>query len=673
MKRRAKIDPHAKSILNNPELMRDVRAESTNEPKSNTYIAQMKKLREIIRILRDTPIINQDSTAYKDIQGELSRLFPWLPQRLFEFAIYIETHTSLLPMELFQLWVRVPEQHLRNLVANSLLENGNRNSLYSIVGLYLWATLHGYSVKSNEEFGFILKQMEYVYSSIGVGGETVRDHWDELGINRDVKRETYRSGIVSRTTINIPRNSILKRYALNRVETQKVIFNSNNRMGLAIPESDDLLARFRGYAFLYPRDDFGEVHPIIPWIYYDNKMLRIPITEGIVPQIVGALFTPEELGWLINRFGSRRRNSRLKTILSEASTSVNATDDRLKQFNIIGMRLPARHQDRRHDAIRVFNGMTHKGIRVDQKILRSIDLDSLNPAIHKIHFLEKERSIVQDIVSKSKDNRLYSKYRFNAYSERVYTRDYSIQGLPNVLKPAIVPDEGNYFVYFDVVANDLTMLISLAGDKIGQKLLTDGVDPYLRIAEAAFPSNPNRDQAKAFVNPWLYGASIPTIGANSGGSSGMLNTDQAKVLKKSIPNVVKDSVAWLVKLRSEIKKKNVIPSHMNRMEGIDIPIPSILANKHGAVFLIQRFGVSLFRHILCIAAQNGIEPVVFVHDSVLFQVPKSTPPEQAKSEIQSAIHQAMLAKSVKVINVKMGHGDNWASADKASKKSIITI
>lgn len=673
MKRRAKIDPHAKSILNNPELMRDVRAESKIESKSNTQIAQMKKLREIIRILRDTPIINDDLTAYKDIEAELASLFPWLPQRLLEFALYIETHASLLPMDLFQLWVSVPQQHLRNLIANSLLEDGDRKRLYAIVGLFLWATLHGYKISSHQEFSFTLRQMEFVYSSIGVGGEKVREVWENLGVKRDVMKETYRSGIVSRTTIKLPSSTILNQYALTHVETNRIRFNAPNQLGLEIPDQVDLLARFSGYALLYPRDDYGEVHPILPWVYFDQSILRVPLTEGIVPQIVAALFTPEELGWLLNRYGTRKRNSRLRTILSEASKRINASDEKLKRFNRISIHMPARHLDRRHDALRVFTGMTHKGVLVDQNILKSFDLDSLNPTLHRIPFLKKERDTVLDIVKNSKNNRLYSKYRYSAYSERVYTRDYSIQGLPNVLKPAIVPDKGMYFVYFDVVANDLTMLIALADDAIGQKLLYDGVDPYLRIAEVAFPSAPNRDQAKAFVNPWLYGATIPTIVANSGNSSGMLNTSEAKILKKSMPLVVHDSVTWLVKLRSEIKKRSIIPSHMNRIEGVDIPIPAILASKHGAVFLIQRFGVTLFRHILCMAVQNGIEPVAFVHDSVLFQVPKSIPPTQAMNEIKSSIHQAMLAKSVNVINVKMGHGDDWASADKSSMKSIITI
>jgi len=653
--------------------MRDVRDKSRKEPESNTMIAQMKKLREIIRILRDDPIIKQESPEYPDVQSELGRLFPWLPTKLIEFALYVETNTSLLPMDLFQMWVSVPERYLRNLIANALLEDGSRTRLYSIVGLFLWSTLYGYKVSSGEEFTFVLKQMQYLYKSTGAGEVKIREHWDVLGFHRDVKKESFRGAIVSRTTIRIPKGSIFEQYVLTDAELKRIRFNSNNRIGLKIPDADDLLARFGGYTLLYPRDDYGEVHPIIPWIYYDSKMLRIPLTEGIVPQLIAALFPAEELGWLMNKYSTRNRNSRVRTILAAASTNIGATDDKLKRFNRISIQLPARHLDRRHDVLRVFTGMTHRGVSVDQKILRSIDLDSLDPKRHQIHYLKKERQAILDIVNKSKDNRLYSKYRFNAYSERVYTRNYSIQGLPGVFKPAIVPDEGFYFVYFDVVANDLTMLISLANDITGQNLLKEGIDPYLKIAELGFPSNPNRDQAKAFVNPWLYGATIPTIVAQSTTHVGAMTTKQAEVLKKTIPKVLPQSVEWLLRLRREIKVNGKIPSDMNGLERLEIPIPPNLAKKHGAVFLLQRFGISLFRNILCHAAQAGIEPVVFVHDSVLFQVPESIPPQQVMSEIQGAIHQAMLAKSLNVINVKMGYGDDWEYADLASQKRIISI
>jgi hypothetical protein len=671
MSRRSYKNPHAVSILNNPDLMGKVRRKKLKEPPADTLIAKVEKLREIYRILRDKPFIEQLQPPEIQPTDQLMALFPWIDVKVIEFAIHVEEFTSLLPMELFQLWVEIPEKQLRKLIANCLLDDPNIYRLYAIIGMYLWATLNGYKSSMKDDFIFKQNQTAFMYSSMGISKSVARRILQEVNLSPS-QAVSHNSGrVATLSQFDISPKSLIPQYLSQSKTIRAIKFNKGNKPKMDIPDPVDLLARFQGYVLLYPSDHYGSVHPIVPFIYYDKTKLRIPLTSGIVPALVGALFTPEELGGLLKSMPADQRMQKVRTLLGKASKSIRETDDWLKRFNSTAYHLPARHIDKRHDVLRVFNTMTHNGVQIDENTLEMIDIDALDPKRHNIENLHKERKKIKKFIASSPGGRLYGKYRFHVYSERVYTRHYNIQSLPNVFKPAIITDPERYFIYFDVVANDISMLFHLSGDSDGLQLISGGRDPYQVIIDQALPSAPLRDKAKAFVNPWIYGASLKTIVKNSLGTKGEMTLEEAETIQTQLSIMFCDASTWLSDVRWEVATHARIPSVLNLMDNADVPMPAALAPTRSAVFLVQRFGASLFRSILHLLAERGYEPAVFVHDSVLVHVPISRDREEASRDIEALICHALSRKGIEAINVKMGSGTSWGVAEEAATKRTL--
>jgi len=664
-------NPHAVSILNNPELMKTVRRKKQIEPAADTLVAQISKLREIYRILRDQPYIEQKPPPNHSAQDQLKSTFPMMDGIALDFAIHVEEKTSVLPMELFGLWAQVPERYLMNLVANCLLDDFSIHRAFALVGLYLWASVQGYKPSTSLDFKFDQNQTEFIFASMGLSKSVARRLLRENDLSPSHTRENVKGAIKVRAHFTIPQDSILTQFAKKSIVVDSIKFNRGNSPALTIPDENDLLARATGYALHYPNDHYGTVHPIAPFIYYDGKTLRVPLTPGIVPALVGSLFTSEQLGWLFNSKPPDQRNQKVRTVLGKASKAINEIDQKLQRFNFIAYHLPARHFDKRHDVLRAFKTMTHNGVAVDESILDSVDLAGLDPKKHRIKDLEKERRTIKKFIGSSPGGRLYGKYRFHVYSERVYTRYYNIQGLPNVFKPAIVSDPGRHFLYFDVTANDLSMLFHLSGDEDGLQLIRDGLDPYAEIALQAFPKDPQREKVKSFVNPWIYGAGLDRIVQNSQDSIGALTLEEAGRIKSSLSRQYPEAIAWLGDVRWEVATHSKIPAQLNDIDGVDVPMPATLAPTRSAVFLVQRFGASLFRNILHLLAESGYEPAVFVHDSVLVHVPSSRGASDAVRDIKFIIRQALSMKNIEVINMKIGSGSTWQKAEESAIPHVI--
>jgi len=663
LSRKSYKNPHAVSILNNPNLMAKVRRRKKKEPVADTLIAQIGKLREIYRILRDRSFIRQVEPPGIQAADQLFALFPKMDSNVIEFALHVEEYTSLLPMELFQLWVQIPEKRLQALIANCLVDDPSIYRLYAMVGMYLWATSNGYKPSSKDDFRFQQNQTAFIYSSMGITKSVARRILREINLAPTQELSHASGKVATLSQFVISPKSLISQYLSQSKTIGASRFNKGNKPKMDIPTHADLLARFQGYVLLYPRDHYGSVHPIVPFIYYDRTNLRIPLTAGIVPTLVGALFTPGELGWLLKSKPADQRIQKVRTLLGKASKSIRETDDWLKRFNSIAHHLPARHLDKREDVLRVFNTMTHSGVRIDENTLSKLDLDALDQRKHNIPDLHRERNRIKKFIMQSPGGRLYGKYRFHVYSERVYTRNYNIQSLPNVFKAAIISDPDQYFIYFDVVANDISMLFHLSGDADGLELTRTGKDPYQEIVNQALPSTPLRDKAKSFVNPWIYGAGLNTIVKNSQGTKGELTLNEAEAIQNQLSLMFCEASTWLSDVRWEVATHARIPAELNLMDKTEVPMPAALAPTRSAVFLVQRFGASLFRYILHLLAERGYEPAVFVHDSVLIHVPSSRDKDMAIMDIEALISQAISRRGIEAINVKVGNGNTWAEAE----------
>ena len=99
------------------------------------------------------------------------------------------------------------------------------------------------------------------------------------------------------------------------------------------------------------------------------------------------------------------------------------------------------------------------------------------------------------------------------------------------------------------------------------------------------------------------------------------------------------------------------------IDKVDIPIPKAIGATVGPAILIQRYGAILFRAFTCSLAQEGFRSKVFVHDSLLLEIPNDQHVERSIYEIRVLLDSIRRSKGIRAMNIKLGTGDNWGAAE----------
>ncbi len=635
--------------------------------------AQVEKFREIYRILRnelnehetggDLKIITPDTFPDGNtIESHLLNCFPREYDKHIQFACYIEEFVNTFPEDPIRTWVSVPRDKVKNLVGNAINNGLDRYEVYTFLGTYLWS-FKGEEHTLDGVMGRLIKSysVSRIYDSFRVSADKVREIWSKYGILFDENRVPLSNTWEMQSWAFIPNDNIVFQMAKSDLVIASRIsrVRRDTKLKLHIPEN--LSASLTSYFFHYPVDSEGIFNSKIPVIFDNGKTLTIPLVHQSGPIVIAALFTTSELIGLLGHLKANRRGGIIKTMFKHAQEGLDGLDITLTQFNRENHSIELNHLDNRGSFSRLMTGLSLKGVNVDISVLADPPKVTLlkNPKLRS-QIAEKRNKVIK--LAASASEKLFSHYHIKSRTERVYSRNYNIQGMPKIFHQAIIPEKENTFVYFDIVANDLTMLFNMVNDPQGVEAIRQGLDPYREIASEVFGDGSQRNLVKMFVSPHLYGASDSTIIEDS---EGELSLQDVLALKRALIKLYPASMSWLRMVRTSAGK-GMIPREYNPIDGVYIPIPPEIGYTVGPAMLIQRYGAILFRAVICGLAGAGYSPSIFVHDSLLMEVSKSILIDEHISIINEQINIVRRSRGLKVISMMIGHGQNWESADKAS-------
>ena len=665
-------------VYKSPKRLADVwpdkqKWHNKNKPEDRDIVkAQVEKIREIYRVLRSELLDSDRSNELRiiapgsfngdiTIEQHLLTKFPAIYSSIIRFACYIAENVNSFPEDPIKTWVTVRRAEVLNLIGNALNSGMDRYSVYTVLGTYLWSQL-GKPAEHESASGRVIQSytITKLYNSMGVSAKKVIDIWKNHGISKPYERTRPEGKYTTKSEVFIPDNSIIFQMRNSAPSFKTPKMRRDIKLKLTIPE--DVIPKMNGYFFHYPVDSEGVFNERVPIIFSNDETVTIPLVEKISPAVIAALFTIPELAGLLNHLRANQRAKYIGSILKHASECVDLVNASLLKFNRENHRINLTHLDSRDTFHRIITGMSVAGVTVDKDLLKKLDLETIITRQSSREDAGKERQKILTQISLT-NGRLHAQYHLKSRTERVYTKHYNIQGLPKVFHGAIIPDPGYRFIYFDIVANDLTMLFNMIEDHEGLKLLKASKDPYSEIAFEAFGNGRQRNRVKAFVSPFLYGAANETIIAQSNDQLDQHDITLLKVAMRTLFPITSD---WLAEIRASAVL-GLIPQKYNPIDGIDIPIPKAIGPTVGPAMIIQRYGARLFRAIICALARNGYDPKVFVHDSLLIQVPDTEKIDKAIFEVSEEIDLVRSSIGLKAMAIKIGWGESWKAADSAAQ------
>ena len=665
-------------IYNSPKRLSEVWPNkqkwlSKDKPEDRDVVkAQVEKVREIYGVLRGELLDPDRSNELRiiapgsfngdiTIEQHLLSKFPAKYSSIIQFACYIEENVNSYPEDPIKTWVTVPRQGVVNLIGNALNSGMGRYSVYTVLGTYLWSHL-GKSTEIAGVPGRLIQSytITKLYASTGVSAGTVIKVWKNLGISKPYERTRPEGKYTTKSEVFIPDSSIIFQMTKSAPSFKTPKMRSDTKLNLTLPE--DIIPKMNGYFFHHPVDSEGIFNQRVPIIFSNDETVTIPLVENICAVVITALYSITELTGLLNHLRANQRGPLINTLIKHASESINLVNESLLTMNRENHRISLTHRDNRDTFHRIITGMSVAGVAVDKSLLAKLDLDMLVKKSGARNAAEKERQKVLGQLSLT-NGRLHAQYHLKSRTERVYTRHYNIQGLPKVFHDAIIPDPGYRFIYFDIVANDLSMLFNMIEDQQGLKMLKASKDPYREIAVEAFKDGDQRDRVKAFVSPFLYGAASETIIKQS---KNKLNQQDITLLEAALKSLFPVTSDWLDKIRA-CATKGLIPKEYNPIDNRDIPIPKAIGPTTGPAMIIQRYGARLFRAIVCALARNGYYSSVFVHDSLLMQIPESVNENGVMFDVMEQINLVRHSRGLGALAIKIGCGESWKIADNAAR------
>jgi hypothetical protein len=684
-----KLNIPAKIIYLSPNRLKDIRPADPEwisdaaESPADIVKAQVESIREVYRLVRSELAYhkfdpnntflnlpkdedgNVDHEKWHSIESHLLDHFPKEHCSAVEFACYIEEYVNSFPVNPIPVWVTVPKKKVLNLIANAFRQGLDRYHVYTFLGTYLWGEFNEESQIDNSTGRLIQTYTaQRIYDSIGVVDRKVISIWEANGVTRSAVRSRPEQKYTVLSEFFIPEESPIYTMAQSNIVVESNTLRKDTKLSFSVPEH--LASKLNGYFFHYPVDATGFFNSRVPFLFDNGTLLTIPMVPGICSVVIAALFSLGELSWLLKHSRPNARSQTITTIYKHAEASMEGMEKTLIRYNRELQRIPLTHLDGRDSFRRILSGLTIQGVNVNETVLTDIDLKSKYPRKESLDDAISER---EDILSHIRytGGRLHGKYYLQTRTERTSTRYFNIQGMRSIFHEAVVPDVGHVFVYFDVVANDLSMLFNMAGDANGIGHLKSGSDPYAILAKGVWGDPKQRNRIKKFVSPYLYGAGEEKIINNA---RGLLKSKDLPLIKNTMGSVYPDASQWLNNVRKQGGEGKIL-AESNLIDKVNIPIPKVIGGTVGPAIIIQRFGAILFRAIICALAREGYKSVAFVHDSLLLQIPDDQYLDRSIYEIKTLVDSTRRSRGVKAMNIMLGSGYSWQDAEDSPE--LITL
>jgi len=672
-------------LLRSPGLLDEVDDPEGKNP-IDDWKAKRDHLREVYSYLLDRPEEwgiqpNEDYSLLVDdspIVEWMRDHFPNTYHTLIDHAAYIQRYVALYPYSQIRRWVSVPYMSIASLAKRAITETSEQRSAQRLIAAYLWYTFA--AQKDEEQASYQSKEItppHDVSDSAGMSLTTFNKYNFEFDVEIESNSNPISSESFSQVWIIHWNPDLL----LNEVSDHELA-SYNSRTTMEVPEVDDreILRQISLHNLYHPVKAYQTVLQELPMVLSDGITLDIPLIPGIVPALMTYLIPVDALYSWFQMAGVPKPTKRLGTLYNSAIEPFNYIIDNVDYIHPRSLQacLPARdylahylvHQDI----------IMQRGIPVDTHVLQETPI-SIPPYLSPEAQAERYSGLLRlkhQIYWATKHHNGY--YRgissLHSASERTYYKRFNIQSFPKQFRNAVQEDEDVSFVHADVVSNDLTMVFILSEDPTGLSDLKAGKDPYMKLANNAFPNLDNsqiaRQKVKGFMSPWIYGAGPERNMRDNG-----FTRSEYDAILNGLTETYPDVVEWFNKLHSVIQQRSVIPPQFNLIDNAPIPIPPVFARQVAPSLLIQRLGANYMKLVVNYYMNEATGPerqtgglvILTVHDSILLKVHKAMAnPENVLHELLRCFENARDYLGLPCLNVRAAIGSHWGAAEMNAKQ-----
>lgn len=271
--------------------------------------------------------------------------------------------------------------------------------------------------------------------------------------------------------------------------------------------------------------------------------------------------------------------------------------------------------------------------------LKSTDEDTIQDAIKHGHphrelleqLLEFRKAskllstYIQGVVKRLKNGRIHTHFKIEGTGTgRLSSENPNLQNVPDVIRYIYIPDPGYVFLKGDHSQIELWVGAILADEELMINDLLTGVDIHYISCQLCFPNVPlrtgrrsedfTREQisaAKAVVFGTFYGRSAYSIAREFGVSVATAEQWQHRLLNR-YPGLRK----YRERIEKEVATKGYLTTPFGRRRYIN-------EVTKGYNFPVQSSASDITLSSLVETDRAGFEPVVSVHDDILFRVPEN--------------------------------------------------
>jgi hypothetical protein len=432
--------------------------------------------------------------------------------------------------------------------------------------------------------------------------------------------------------------------------------------------SQELEDQFLYHNTYYPQSSYALYDPNFPMIFYsdDEEYVSVPLIDGIAPVLLLGIAGYDAILQWFKDAGKKDAYKMIRTIEKDVNKSFEYYLSHSKYIHPRKAFLKYRHPRQIHEYNMDLVEIMDKGIPINKDRLDS------RPLTDDLDLFRKNINISL----KQNDGWCKGTAVLRNPGSRTYFRQFNITSFPTDFRNCVEHPDGRDLCYFDIAANDISILFNLSQDINGLACLSSEKSPYLDIVDRAkkMKLSLTEKQVKAFINPWLYGAINKTIVKDN---KGLLDLVLIKKLKKILEKSYPEAINWKKAIINSVSKNQIIPNTLNPFKDGGIPMPKKLARRSACSFLIQRMGSIFMRQVINHLANdsNSVFDIsgAYVHDSILLIPRRDVDYATYDSAIAEALRMGLHKAHLQVLTARTGSGKTWADAEADSKNNPLFV
>ena len=640
---RESMNSSPKTLFKHPHLISRV---GRGENASKQLKLQIKKLQELYRHARDSEE-HYGATTLDLLLSVFEKYHTHI-----KYVDYLERNVIYLPTNYYPRWVKIPVNPFLHKIESAIKTHTRIPAVYTMISAILWRRFTTSPIMPSS---LVRKS-----AKLEMRRRTWLEWADEIGIKyhyhtRKGLEHPMHQLILDKNNIELGKKDKPSKIKKQRIQPKLI-------------HSQELEDQFLYHNTYYPQSTYSLYDPNFPMIFYsdDGKYVSVPLIDGISPVLLLGIAGHDAVLQWFKESGKKYANELIRTIERDVSKSYDRYLSHSKYIHPRKAFLKYGHPRQIHEYNIDLVEIMDKGIPINQDKLDS------RPLTDDLDLFRKNINISL----KQNDGWCKGTAILRNPGSRTYFRQFNITSFPTDFRNCVEHPDGRDLWYFDIAANDISILFNLSKDINGLACLSSGKSPYYDIVDRAkrMKLAITEKQVKAFINPWLYGAINKTIVKNN---KGLLNLVLIKKLKKILEKSYPEAIKWKKDIINSVSKNQIIPNTLNPFKDGDIPMPKKLARRSACSFLIQRMGSVFMREAINHLA-NDSNPVfdvsgAYVHDSLLLIPKRDVDFATYDSAIAEALRMGLQKAHLQVLTARTGSGKTWADAETDSKNNPLFV